>query len=144
MNSLSFQIRASFLFGALVLSAMAQAKGESVIILPQGQNFASHGANAASQPGLHVLIPSPKGSRQVYLFDGVEGQRFDRPTDPSHKAISRDGKRYAYSVFVGTDGVFTFIAIAGGAAKRYRIIPDGSTNVASMLAASGASTRKRL
>ena len=103
MNSLSFQIRASCLFGALVLSALAQAKVESVVILPQGQNFASHGANAVSLPGLHALLRSPKGSRQVYLFDGVEGQRFDQVTDPSHKAISRDGKRYAYSVFVGTD-----------------------------------------
>lgn len=144
MNSLSFQIRASCLFGALVLSALAQAKVESVVILPQGQNLASHGANAVSLPGLHALLRSPKGSRQVYLFDGVEGQRFDQVTDPSHKAISRDGKRYAYSVFVGDDGVFTFIAIADGAAKRYRITPDGSTSIASMLASSGASARKRL
>lgn len=102
MNSLSFQIRASCLFGALVLSALAQAKVESVVILPQGQNLVSHGARVVSNPGLHALITSPKGSRQVYLFDGVEGQRFDRVTDPSHKAVSRDGERYACSVFVGT------------------------------------------
>nr|MBP7143340.1 hypothetical protein [Opitutaceae bacterium] len=103
MNSHSFQVSAVGLFGMLALSAFAQAKVESVVILPQGQNFASHGANAVTQPGLHALLTSPKGSRQVYLFDGVEGQRFDRVTDPSHKAVSRDGKRHAYTAFVGTD-----------------------------------------
>ncbi|MBE7537641.1 MAG: PD40 domain-containing protein [Opitutaceae bacterium] len=103
MNSVPFAIVSVGLYSVLALSAFAQAKVESVVILPQGQNFASHGANAVSQPGLHVLIPSPKGSRRVYLHDGVEGQRFDQVTDPSHKALSSDGKRHAYTVFVGTD-----------------------------------------
>ena len=43
---------------------------------------------------------------------------------------------------MGADGVFTFIGILDGAAKRYRITPDGSTSLTSMLATLGASAKK--
>lgn len=78
----------------------AQAKVESVVVTPQGQML---GSAAVSKSGLHVLISAPKGSRQVYLHDGVEGPRFDRVGNA--KAISADGKRHAYTAEVGTEEI---------------------------------------
>lgn len=78
----------------------AQAKVESVVVTPQGQML---GSAAVSKSGLHVLISAPKGSRQMYLHDGVEGPRFDRVGNA--KAISADGKRHAYTAEVGTEEI---------------------------------------
>lgn len=80
--------------------AFAQAKVESVVTTSQGQMI---GNAAVSKSGLHVLVAAPKGSRQVYLHDGVEGPRFDRVGNA--KVISADGKRHAYTAEVGTEEI---------------------------------------
>ncbi len=89
-------------FAAPVL-LLAQAKVESVVVNPQSDRMVNISFSTVSETGLHVLATAPKGSRTVYLHDGVEGMRFDRVTDPSHRAISSDGKRHAYTAFVGTE-----------------------------------------
>ncbi|MBL9188965.1 MAG: hypothetical protein JNK23_15890 [Opitutaceae bacterium] len=95
---------------AVLLSALAtptallaQAKVESVVVSPQGATIVNPSFTVASKTGLHVLLTAPKGSRQVYLHDGVEGPRFDRAGNG--KAISIDGKRHAYTAHVGTEEI---------------------------------------
>ncbi|MDP3073457.1 MAG: hypothetical protein Q8N18_24410 [Opitutaceae bacterium] len=91
------------LLGALVapVSLLAQAKVESVVVAPQGDQVANISSTTISKSGLHVLNVAPKGSRSVYLHDGVEGVRFDRVI--GHRALSSDGKRHAYTALVGTE-----------------------------------------
>ena len=86
---------------------------------------------------------TPDGNHVVY-FRFISGGGYEVMVDgrPVEKITSIPNIQTPFEM--GADGVFTFIAIADGAAKRYRITPDGSTNVASMLAASGASARKQL
>jgi Tol biopolymer transport system component len=93
------------LLGALAapVSLLAQAKVESVVVNPQADRMVNISLSTVSESGLHVLATAPKGSRTVYLHDGVEGMRFDRVTDGSHRAMSSDGKRHAYTAFVGTE-----------------------------------------
>ncbi len=93
------------LLGALAMPAslFAQAKVESVVVSPQGATVVNPSFATASTTGLHVLVTAPKGSRQVYLHDGVEGPRFDRAT--GNKQISADGKRHAYTAQVGTEEI---------------------------------------
>ncbi|MBL9199168.1 MAG: hypothetical protein JNL39_01625 [Opitutaceae bacterium] len=93
------------LLGALAVpvSLLAQAKVESVVVSPQGATIVNPSFTVASKTGLHVLLTAPKGSRQVYLHDGVEGPRFDRAGNA--KVISADGKRHAYTAQVGAEEI---------------------------------------
>lgn len=89
------------LLAGFVPPVFAQAKVESVVVSPQGAIV--NPSTTTSKTGLHVLLTAPKGSRQVYLHDGVEGPRFDRAGNG--KAISADGKRHAYTAQVGTEEI---------------------------------------
>jgi hypothetical protein len=70
-------------------------KIEQAVLAPvqQGMQF------SVSPHGIHVVTESRRGSRQVIIYDGVEGPPFEQifPQDGEHPVVfSPDGNRYAY------------------------------------------------
>lgn len=109
---------------ATVPALLAQAKVESVVVSPQGATIVNPSFTSVSKTGLHVLLTAPKGSRQVYLHDGVEGPRFDRAGNA--KVISADGKRHAYTASVGAEEILVLDGKnVGFVGDKPQFSPDG-------------------
>jgi Tol biopolymer transport system component len=82
----------------------AGTKVDQAVMAPieQGAQF------AASPVGIHVATIAHKGSRQVVIYDGVEGPVFEQMfgQDGVHPVIfSHDGTRWAYCAQSGNDWV---------------------------------------
>ncbi len=82
----------------------AGTKVDPAVMAPvqQGSQF------AVSPHGIHVATIAQNGSRQVVIYDGVEGPKFDQMVtqDGVHPiAFSPDGNRWAYCAQAGSEWV---------------------------------------
>lgn len=87
------------LFCVLFVPARAQPKLEEI---PLGPYHERGTPPLFSKDGLHIAIPTAKGSHTVVTVDGVEGPRLDR-LHQSTVLFSDDGRRHAYLGVAGTD-----------------------------------------
>jgi WD40 repeat protein len=108
--------------GPLTLQAQ-EAKVESQLLLPPepGMQY------AISPKGLHVAAVVLRGSRQVLVYDGTDGPRFDQVLDLSTRggggkvSWSDDGSRYAYHGKLGQEYV---VIVDGKEVSRGPWSPD--------------------
>ncbi|MBL9206490.1 MAG: hypothetical protein JNN01_15470, partial [Opitutaceae bacterium] len=95
------------LLGIVAITPFAtstQAKVESLVIAPDAASATNISLTTLTKSGLHGLSYVQKGSRFVFMADGVEGPRFDRRAG-QNPVISDDGNRHAYTAIVGTDAI---------------------------------------
>jgi len=105
-------VAACLAVGSAALTAAAQkAKVESQVLLT-----AEPGVQYAISPkGQHVAAVVLRGSRQVMVYDGTDGPRFDeilrlQNVNGGYVAFSDDGNRYAYFGRVGQE----FVVVVDG------------------------------
>lgn len=108
-------------------TAPAGTKIDTALMAPfqQGAPF------AVSPQGVHVASEQLSGSRQVIVYDGVAGPKFDRLLPSSDSALnhpvvfSPDGNRWAYCGIQGSEWV---VMLDGKELVRQPVPTDGTIN----------------